>query len=150
MARKTSKSKSSEDQSETAETRTTRYLLLKSSEAQSYIIGEFLGESENAITMYHPIIIRLIPSSEHELSIYVTELLPFSDDKIITFLKSSLLCFAKPSVRLIEYYIKTLDNAKKNRLDELMERNFLMSAQDEDPDRPLDLEDMDPPSDAIN
>lgn len=81
-----------------------KYILLKLSDQDNFVIGKLTNETEGEIILDYPISIRLSPNAMGTTSVSTTKMMPFSMNNLVAIMKSKIIAMSKPNEKVIGYY----------------------------------------------
>jgi hypothetical protein len=81
-----------------------KYILLKLSDQDNFIIGKLTNETEGEIILDYPISIRLSPNAMGTTSVSTTKMMPFSLNNLVAIMKTKIIAMSKPNEKVIGYY----------------------------------------------
>lgn len=81
-----------------------KYILLKLSDQDNFVVGKLVSETENEVILDYPITIRLTPNTLGTTSVSTAKLMPFSANNLVAIVKNNIIAMSKPNERVIGYY----------------------------------------------
>ena len=81
-----------------------KYILLKLSDQDNFVIGKLTNETEGEIILDYPISIRLSPNAIGTTSVSTTKMMPFSMNNLVAIMKNKIIAMSKPNEKVIGYY----------------------------------------------
>lgn len=116
-----------------------KYILLKLSDQDNFVIGKLTNETEGEIILDYPISIRLSPNAMGTTSVSTTKMMPFSMNNLVAIMKNKIIAMSKPNEKVIGYYENFVEKYAKLYQDTL-ENDILGLKIEEDELNELDNE----------
>lgn len=101
-----------------------KYILLKLSDQDNFIIGKLSNETEGEVILDYPMSIRLTPNAMGTTSVSTTKMMPFSMTNLVAIMKINILAMSKPNEKIIAYYENFIEKYGK-LYDEVLENDIL-------------------------
>lgn len=90
-----------------------KYILLKLSDQDNFVIGKLTNETEGEIILDYPISIRLSPNAMGTTSVSTTKMMPFSLNNLVAIMKTKIIAMSKPNEKVIGYYENFIEKYAK-------------------------------------
>ena len=124
-----------------------KYILLKLSDQDNFIIGKLASETDGEVILEYPISIRLAPNPMGSTSVSTTKMMPFSLNNMVAIMKGKIVAMSKPNEKVIGYYENFIEKFAKLYEDTL--ENDILGIREESADASVEADEADDESDNV-
>ena len=111
-----------------------KYILLKLSDTDNFIIGKLKNETDGEVILEYPISIRLAPNALGTTSVSTTKMMPFSMNNLVAIMKNKIVAMSKPNEKVIGYYDNFVQKYAKLYEDTLENDILGLKVEDDEPE----------------